>query len=58
MGNPIAVGVFPGWPELETRIARRAERMFASGLIEEAQRLRTAYPNLSATAAQAIGLPP
>lgn len=40
---------------LHQRIARRVEEMYAAGLLEEAERMRTAYPQWSRTAAQAIG---
>ncbi len=40
---------------LRRRIERRAERMFAEGLPEEAAALRAKYPALSPTARQAIG---
>ena len=40
---------------LGARIARRIERMFADGLLDEAERLRATYPALSDTAAAAIG---
>lgn len=40
---------------LHQRIARRVEEMYAAGLLEEAERARTLYPQWSRTAAQAIG---
>lgn len=40
---------------LHQRIARRVEEMYAAGLLEEAERVRKAYPVWSRTAAQAIG---
>lgn len=45
------------WPRalLHERIARRVERMYAEGLLEEARALRERFPVWSRTAAQAIG---
>ena len=40
---------------LHQRIARRVEEMYAAGLLVEAERARTLYPQWSRTAAQAIG---
>ena len=40
---------------LHQRIARRVEEMYAAGLLVEAERARTRYPQWSRTAAQAIG---
>lgn len=40
---------------LHQRIARRVEEMYAAGLLAEAERARTLYPQWSRTAAQAIG---
>lgn len=40
---------------LHQRIARRVEEMYATGLLVEAERARTLYPQWSRTAAQAIG---
>ncbi len=41
--------------QLHARIARRVERMFRQGLLDEVRMLRQLYPCWSATAAQAIG---
>lgn len=46
--------LWPDWAWLEPRIARRVERMFAQGLVEEVAGLLRAYPRMS-TALQAIG---
>ncbi len=40
---------------LHQRIARRVEEMYAAGLLVEAERARSLYPQWSRTAAQAIG---
>lgn len=40
---------------LHQRIARRVDEMYAAGLLEEARRMREAFPTWSHTAAQAIG---
>lgn len=42
-------------PELHRRIEARVERMFAGGLVEEVRGLAARYPQLSRTAAQAVG---
>lgn len=52
--HPItALGMEPAL--LRARIERRAREMFEAGLLEEAARIRAAWPNLSATACHAIG---
>ncbi|MEG1788805.1 MAG: tRNA (adenosine(37)-N6)-dimethylallyltransferase MiaA [Kiritimatiellia bacterium] len=45
------------WPRalLHARIAERVRKMYQSGLLEETRALRTAYPEWSRTANQAIG---
>jgi len=46
-----------GWPRdvLHSRIEKRVERMFDSGLVEEVEQLLQQYQNLSRTAFQAVG---
>ena len=53
--GPPLVGLRPDPQRLRARIAGRVERMFESGLVEEARHLREQYSNLSNTARHAIG---
>ena len=53
--RPKVAGLLLPPEELRPRIARRARRMFAYGLVEEVRALRAKYPELSDTARHAIG---
>ena len=52
---PHLVGLRRTQPDLEERMRRRVDEMFSAGLIAEARSLRDRFPDLSATAKQAIG---
>ncbi|MBU1693098.1 MAG: tRNA (adenosine(37)-N6)-dimethylallyltransferase MiaA [Verrucomicrobia bacterium] len=53
--GPLMVGLRPEPVRWRDRIAGRVERMFESGLLEEARQLRDRYSSLSNTARHAIG---
>lgn len=54
-GTPPLAGLWFDPDALNARIARRVDRMFEDGLVEEARRLEAAYPAWSETACGAIG---
>ncbi len=41
--HPLALGLFPGWPEIENNIRRRAQAMLDEGLMAEIEQLRQNY---------------
>ena len=55
MGKVRFAGLLPENDLLRERVSQRVDRMYAAGLLAEAQRLRARYPSLSKTASQAIG---
>lgn len=54
-GSAPLVGIRLPPEQLSARIEKRVEIMFESGLVEEVKELRSAYPNASSSASQAIG---
>jgi tRNA dimethylallyltransferase len=53
--RPLLLGLDLPRPVLRARIAARARRMYAAGLLDEVRALRAAHPDLSPTARHAIG---
>ncbi len=53
--RPVLIGLQWDREELGRRIAQRVHTMYADGLLDEAETLQKQYPDLSATAMQAIG---